>query len=93
VLCSVLLKLYRALLTLQHVPQRWSTAEIVVLRKPNKPDYLQAKGVPTCIVARDNQQRTRGSGRESYLAETHRLLPENGFGGQPNRSAEQKSDG
>lgn len=43
VLGSVLVKMYQASLDLKHVPQRWRTAKIVVLRKPNKPDYSKPK--------------------------------------------------
>jgi len=85
------LKLYQASLGLKYVPRRWRTAKIVVLRKPNKPDYSRPKAYrpillletiskgPEAVVAR----------RLSYLAGTYKLLPENHFGGQPHRSAEQ----
>ena len=43
VLGSVVLKLYQASLDLRHVPRRLCTANIVVLRKPNKPDYSNPK--------------------------------------------------
>ncbi|KAL1581903.1 hypothetical protein WHR41_09480 [Cladosporium halotolerans] len=91
VLGDVVVRLYQASLDLKHVPQRWRTAKIVVLRKPNKPDYSKPKAYrPISLL------ETIGKGLEavvarrlSYLAETYRLLPENHFGGRPNRSAEQ----
>lgn len=43
VLGSVVLKLYQSSLDLKYVPQRSRTAKIVVLRKPNKPDYSRRK--------------------------------------------------
>jgi hypothetical protein len=43
VLGNVVLKLYQASLDMKYVPQRWRTAKIVVLRKPNKPDYSKPK--------------------------------------------------
>ena len=84
-------RLYRASLELRYVPERWRTARIVVLRKPNKPDYWKAKAYrPISLL------ETVGKGLEtviarrlSYLAEAYRLLPENHFGGRPQRSGEQ----
>lgn len=91
VLGSVVLKLYRASLDLKHVPQRWRTAKIVVLRKPNKPEYSKPKAYrPVSLLETISKGLEAVVARRlSYLAETYRLLPENHFGGRPNRSAEQ----
>ena len=91
VLGSVVLKSYQASLDLRHVPRRWRTAKIVVLRKPNKSDYSNPKAYqPTSFLETISKGlEAMVARRLSYLAETHRLLPENHFGGQPDRSADQ----
>jgi hypothetical protein len=91
ILGSVVLKLYQASLDLKYVPQRWRTAKIVVLRKPNKPDYSVSKAYrPISLLETISKGlETVVARRLSYLAETYRLLPENHFGGRPSRSAEQ----
>jgi hypothetical protein len=40
---SVVLQLYQASIDLKYVPQPWCMAKIVVLPKPNKPDYSKPK--------------------------------------------------
>lgn len=91
VLGGVIVKLYQASLDLKYVPQRWRTAKIVVLRKPNKPDYSRPKAYRPISLLQTISKGLEAvvARRLSYLAETHRLLPENHFGGRPNRSAEQ----
>lgn len=44
VLGAVIVKLHQASLNLNRRPQRWRTAEMLVLGKPNKPDYSKPKG-------------------------------------------------
>jgi hypothetical protein len=91
ILGSVVLRLYQASLDLKYVPQRWRTAKIVVLRKPNKPDYSVPKAYRPISLLETISKGLEAvvARRLSYLAETYRLLPENHFGGRPNRSAEQ----
>jgi hypothetical protein len=91
VLASVVLKLYQASLDLRYVPQRWRTAKVVVLRKPNKPDYSKPKAYrPISLLEMISKGLEAVVARRlSYLAEAYRLLPENHFGGRPGRSAEQ----
>jgi len=91
VLGSRFLKLYQASLDLKYVPQRWRTAKIVVLRKPNKPDYSKPKAYRPISLLETISKGLEAvvARRLSYLAETYRLLPENYFGGRPSRSAEQ----
>jgi hypothetical protein len=91
ILGSVVLKLYQASLDLKYVPQRWRTAKIAVLRKPNKPDYSVPKAYRPISLLETISKGLEAvvARRLSYLAETYRLLPENHFGGRPNRSAEQ----
>jgi hypothetical protein len=88
---SVVLKLYQASLDLKFVPQRWRTAKIVVLRKPNKPDYSRPKAYRPISLLETISKGLEAvvARRLSCLAETYRLLPGNHFGGRPNRSAEQ----
>ena len=81
---SMVLKLYQASLDLKYVSQRWRTAKIVVLRKPNKPDYSMPKAYrPISLL----ETISKGlevvvARRLSYLAETYRLLLENYFSRQ-----------
>jgi hypothetical protein len=91
VLGNVVLKLYQASLDLRYVPQWWRTAKIVVLRKPNKPDYLKPNAYRPISLLKTISKGLEAvvARRLSYLAETYRLLPENHFGGRPHRSAEQ----
>ena len=88
---GVVLKLYQASLDLKYVPQRWRTAKIVVLRKPNKPDYSVPKAYRPISLLETISKGLEAvvARRLSYLAETYRLLPENHFGGRLQRSAEQ----
>jgi len=85
------MRLYRASLELRYVPETWRTAKIVVLRKPNKPDYSKAKAYRpiSLLETLSKGLETIVARRLSYLAETYRLLPENHFGGRPRRSGEQ----
>ena len=66
-------------------------AKIVVLRKPNKPDYSVPKAYRPISLLETISKGLEAvvARRLSYLAETYRLLPENHFGGRPQRSAEQ----
>lgn len=83
--------MYQTSLDLKYVPQRWRTAKIVVLRKPNKPDYPMPKAYRPISLLKTISKGLEAvvARRLSYLAETYRLLPENHFGGRPHRSAEQ----
>ncbi len=84
-------RLYQASLELKHVPERWRTTKIVLLRKPNKPDYSRPKVYrPTSLL----ETISKGlevvvARRLSYLAETYILRPEDQFGGRPRRSGDQ----
>jgi hypothetical protein len=82
VLGNVDLKLYQASLDLKYVPQRWRTAKIVVLRKPNKPDYSKPKAYRPISLLETISKGLDAvvTRRLCYLAETYRLLPENHFG-------------
>ena len=88
---DMVVRLYRASLELRYVPETWRTAKIVVLRKPNKPDYSKAKAYRpiSLLETLSKGLETVVARRLSYLAETYRLLPENHFGGRPRRSGEQ----
>jgi hypothetical protein len=68
----VLLKLYQTLLDLKYVPQRWRTAKIVVLRKPNKPDYSVPKSCRPILLLETISKRLEAVvvRRLYYLAET-----------------------
>jgi hypothetical protein len=91
---SVVLELYQASLDLKYVSQWWRTAKIVVLCKPNKPDYSKPKAYRPISLLQTISKGLKAviAKRLSYLAETYILFSENQFGGRPNRSAEQALD-
>lgn len=66
-------------------------AKIVVLRKPNKPDYSKPKAYRPLPLLRTISKGLEAviAKRLSCLAEKYRLLPGNHFGRRPNRSAKQ----
>ena len=70
----VVLKLYQASLDLKYMPQRWRTAKIIVLRKPNKPDYSKPKAYrPISLLGTISKGLEAVVVRRlSYLAETYR---------------------
>ena len=67
----MVLKLYQASLDLKYVSQRWRTAKIVVLRKPNKPDYSVPKAYGPISLLETISKRLEAvvARRLSYLAE------------------------
>jgi ribonuclease HI len=90
-LSEEIFQIFTASISLGYYPRQWKRARIVVLRKPNKPDYaipgayrpislLNTLGkVLEAVVAK----------RLSYYAETYNLLPNTQFGGRPGRNTEQ----
>jgi hypothetical protein len=88
---KLITRIFTASIYLGHHPKRWREANIIVLRKPGKPDHsipgayrpislLNTLGkLLEAVVAR----------RLSYLAEKHGLLPDTQFGGRPGRTTEQ----
>ncbi|EED12026.1 endonuclease/reverse transcriptase, putative [Talaromyces stipitatus ATCC 10500] len=90
-LSEEIFQIFTASINLGYYPRQWKRARIVVLRKPNKPDYaipgayqpislLNTLGkVLEAVVAK----------RLSYYAETYSLLPNTQFGGRPGRNTEQ----
>jgi hypothetical protein len=65
VLGSVVLNLYQASLDLKYVTQWWCTAKIVVLRKPNKPDYSRPKAYRSIWAAKQaGRTGSQPAGRE-----------------------------
>src|SRR5205085_2240873 len=87
------LAMAQASFNLAHFPKPYkvSTTTTMVLRKPNKPDYTQPNAYRPIAL-----ENTMGKILESimaenlsYLTEEYQLLPEQHYGGRPNRTAEQ----
>jgi hypothetical protein len=76
---------------LAYVPRSWKVATIVVLRKPNKPDYTKAKAYRPISLLRTIAKALEAivATRLSYVAERYNLLPTNHMGGRKGRSSEQ----
>jgi hypothetical protein len=64
---------------------------LVVLRKPNKPDYTKAKAYRPISLLRTMAKALEAivATRLSYVAERYNLLPTNHMGGRRRRSSEQ----
>src|SRR5882757_3402188 len=77
--------LFRATNTLQYYPQEWATTEMLVLKKPGKPDYSS----PTAwcpIVLSDRMARLLNSCQTDdivTMCEKHNILTANHFGARP----------
>ena len=86
-----ILDLFRASLDEGTLPSQWREAKIIPLKKPSKPDYRFAKAWrPISLLATLSKIfEAVLAERISYMAEKHHLLPENHFGAQKRRSAEQ----
>src|SRR5436190_7584096 len=82
--------LMQASINLGHFPKSFKHTTTIVLRKPGKSDYTNAKAYRPIAL-----ENTLGKVMESvmadiisYLTETHELLPAQHYGGRPGRSAE-----
>lgn len=81
--------IFRATFTLKVYPAEWKTSRTVVLRKPGKPDYTNAKAYrPIALLDTISKVLSTCVAEDlTYIAETHKLLPQNHFGGRPGRTA------
>jgi hypothetical protein len=72
-------------------PQRWRSAQIIVLRKPGKPDYSQPGAYRPISLLNTLGKLLEAviARRLSFYTEHHRLLPDTQFGGRPGRTTEQ----
>src|SRR4030095_15825212 len=73
-----------------HFPQPYKETTTLVIRKPNKPNYMKPNAYRPIAL-----ENTIGKVLESimaehisYLCETFNLLPKNHFGGRPGRTTE-----
>ena len=82
---------FQASMRLAYVPRSWKVATIVVLRKPNKPDYTKAKAYRPISLLRTMAKALEAivASRLSYIVERYNLLPTNHMGGRRKRSSEQ----
>ncbi|CAD6936932.1 unnamed protein product [Tilletia controversa] len=87
---DVLARLYSASIRYGHHPRIWKEATVVVLRKPNKPDYSLAKAYRPISLLNTTAKLLEGMVARRILrrAEGGGLIPPNHFGGRPFRSTE-----
>ncbi|CAD6974126.1 unnamed protein product, partial [Tilletia controversa] len=87
---DVLARLYSASIRYGHHPRIWKEATVVVLRKPNKPDYSLAKAYRPISLLNTTAKLLEGMVARRILrrAEAGGLIPPNHFGGRPFRSTE-----
>ena len=85
-----ILALAQQSLAMGHFPQPFKETITLVLRKPNKPNYIRPNAYRPIAL-----ENTIGKVLESimadhisYLCETFNLLPKNHFGGRPGRTTE-----
>jgi len=86
--------IYQASLDLKCLPTTWKVAKIVVIQKPNKPDYSLPKAYRpiSLLMTVSKGLEAIVARRLSCLAEQYGLLPVNHFGGRRQRSCEQALD-
>ncbi|CAD6898017.1 unnamed protein product, partial [Tilletia caries] len=87
---ALLAHLYTACIRYGHHPKAWKQAVVVVLRKPNKPDYSVAKAYRPISLLNTTAKLLEGLVARRILrrAETEGLVPSNHYGGRPFRSTE-----
>ena len=82
---------FMKLIELGYHPDRWKQAQIVVLKKPGKPDY-SAPGAYQLISLLNTLGKILEAviaRRLSFWAETYKLLPDTQFRGRPGCNTEQ----
>lgn len=80
----LLTDLFRHCLALGYCPAHFRETRTIALRKPGKPDYSVPKAYRRIALLNTVGKALESAiaSRLSYLAETHRLLPPNHFGGR-----------
>jgi ribonuclease HI len=88
---SIITKIFTVSIELGYHPQRWRCAQIVVLRKPGKPDYSQPGAYRPISLLNTLGKLLEAvvARRLSFYAEHYGLLPDTQFGGRPGRTTEQ----
>jgi hypothetical protein len=77
--------LFQATNTLNYYPQEWSITEMLILKKPGKPDYTTPAAWQP-IVLSDGMARLLNSCQTEdivTMCEHHNILPVNHFGARP----------
>jgi len=80
--------LFRATNTLEYYPQEWASMEILIMKKPRKPDYMAPSALRP-IVLSDGMASLLNSYQTEEIAtmcETHNILPANHFSARPGRT-------
>jgi hypothetical protein len=82
-LASHLGTIFHTTFTQEHYPESWKLSSTIVLQKPGCPDYTLTK-VYRPIALLDTMAKILSScvaDEIAYLAQTHKMLPPNHFGG------------
>ena len=88
VLVPYLGPLYRATHSLNYYPQEWATTEMLILKKPGKPDYTSPSAWRP-IVLSDGIARLLNSCQTNtivVMCENLNILPEDHYGARPGRT-------
>lgn len=88
---NIITRIFTASIELGYHPQRWRSAQIIVLRKPGKPDYSQPGAYRPISLLNTLGKLLEAviARRLSFYAEHYGLLPDTQFGGRPGRTTEQ----
>jgi hypothetical protein len=88
---TAITKIFQTATTLGHHPKGWRRAVIVVLRKPEKPDYTVPNAYRPISLLNTLGKLLESvmASRLMHYAKRYNLLPDTQFGGRPGRTTEQ----
>jgi hypothetical protein len=87
---ALLRNIFQACLNLGIQPTRWKKASIVIIRKPNKPDYTDSTAYKLIALLNILEKAFKAivAKRIRFLAETYALLPSTQIGARKQRSVD-----
>jgi hypothetical protein len=87
---ALLRNIFQACLNLRIQPTRWKEASIVIIRKPDKPDYTDSTVYRLIALFNTLEKAFEAivAKRIRFLAETHALLPSTQMGARKQRSVD-----
>ena len=80
--------LFRATNMLEYYPQEWAHTEMLVMKKPGKPDYMTPSAWRPIVLSDGMAHLLNSCQTEEIITmcETHNILPANHFGARPGRT-------
>jgi hypothetical protein len=84
---ALLRNIFQACLNLRIQPTRWKKASIVIIRKPNKPDYIDSTVYRLIVLFNTLEKAFEAivAKKIRFLTETHALLPSTQMGARKQR--------